>query len=181
MPTPRGANFDENEVERILVALALSGGSVVKAQRVLEHDPHIQRVPHRNAMHKMRERYAERYTEVCAELGPRIEAQVVNDYRAIMQRAAAVQLQAIARTEEGIEELGAADAAAVARNLAVTAGISTEKAFLMTDRPTEIHARQNPDEILRAIEAIAGKRDPRHETHPALEETTIPDAEVVDE
>lgn len=74
-------------------------------------------------------------------------------------------------------ELGAAEASAAARNIAVMSGIGAEKMLLLEGRPTEISSSRSPDDILRAIEAIAGRFGERPEPL-AID---VPEADVIEE
>lgn len=175
--------YTNEERERALTALALRGGSVTRARELMAQDPLFDRVPEAASLKRWQRDYAERYSEILVLVAPQLEEAAKHDYRQIVARTNEAHLAAIERAHDGIKvdidlpadatpediqrasELasarwsGARDASQVAKNLAIAGGVAADKLALAEGRPTSITEHRDPDQILRAIEAIAGRRD----------------------
>lgn len=155
-PATRGPEFTPEEIERALLALALKGGNTQRARDLLELDSTIDRVPSKTALHEWKHAHAERFNELRDQTRPKIEADAVRDYAVIVARTNELHLQGLEQTAATLHDLDAKDASAAVKNLAIAGGVAADKLLVFTDRPNQITERRDPEQILRAIESIAG-------------------------
>lgn len=181
MGKPRGPDYSEEERELILTAYVLAGRRPQKAHELLKADGNLSRVPDRRLIHGMAQRNPARVQEISAERAPQIEADLRHRMRAMALRTIEVVEKGVEQTDEKMPELNGAETARAVRDLSVAGGIVTDKLLVMEGRPTEIVAHRNPEELLRAIEEIAGRSGHQSPYSVALEPEVIPDAVVVEE
>jgi hypothetical protein len=150
-PGNRELAFTEAEVNTVLSAVALSSGSAAKAKRLLEAAGH--RAPRRETIsHWMRHSHAEEYARIRHEVQPRINAMLTESLDGLVREYLRLQYEAAAKVGERLEEVTkSTDAAKIARDLAVAAGIAQDKARLRRGEPTEIRRVGSVADIFKAL------------------------------
>lgn len=144
--------FTDEERDRALTALALSGGNAVRAAALLEQDTKLSRTPSRRRLQEWKHLHAERYAEIRQQRAPQIEAAAVQDYLDLVVEGVKAQHAAVARFNEGIDELSAAEAATAYKNIAVGTGVAADKHLLYTNRPTQITEHHTADQLIRELQ-----------------------------
>ena len=148
----RGSNHSSSEVDRGLVALALSDGSARRAERLLREqgEPIAQTTLRR----WKDDTYSGRYLDVKRSVLPRLNALQAEQYDAMATRANSLNVKLLDRLEDTYEELPPRDLPGAARNLATVAGIATDKATILRAQDTGLAAAgtRSIKDILSALE-----------------------------
>jgi hypothetical protein len=148
--------FQDEEIERGLTALALCSGNTRRAAQLLEHDTTLSRVPEHTSLHNWKHQHADRYRAILEARAPQIEADAIHDYRAIVAATNRAHLQLVERTADGIDDLDAKDASAAAKNIAIAGGVAADKLLVFTDRPNVIHSHPDPMNTLTGLMTALG-------------------------
>lgn len=98
--------------------------------------------------------YRERFDERREELAPVIEARFANRELSNAMKAAACIDIAIDKTRELLESGKCVDPARVARDLSQVTAQAVDKRLAVQGRPTQIVEHRDPQEIVRALEAM---------------------------
>lgn len=145
-------SYDDAEVERGLLVLALSGGNAAEAARTLAAlDPPLKVSP--STLQNWKVKHGKRYAEIAAERVAELETIVLQQVREAIVQAGALQGQVLARLLARVEadELDTKDLANVLKSAGVTLGINVEKMLLLTNRPTVIAEKRDVGELIASL------------------------------
>lgn len=156
-------------LDRVLLTLIYCGGSARRASRMLRQSkdqplrityPQVQAIRNDNDS-----RYAQLHDRYVVE----IEAFTVRELRQASIGAFVTAMEAIEQAREDLADGEVKDPGKLARDMAVTGGILTDKMLVLTGRPNQIQEKRNVDEILADI------------ARSIKDETTTVEARVVDD
>jgi hypothetical protein len=151
--TPR-RSYTPEQVDTALLTLILAGrNSGVASRRLAENGIEVNPRTLRSWRDKV---HADRYAELEHQHAPQIEKQMMSQARAIATAANIATLEAIEAARKQVEAGEARDPSTVARNLAVTMGVATDKSLLLDGRPTEIHSSQDVEQLLADVRRMLG-------------------------
>lgn len=146
--------YPPETVEAGFTALALANGNARIARENLAEQG-IDVAERTLARWRSQPRYIELHEQRKAE----IEQAAIRQWREITVTGAHAQLLATERAIEGMDDLDAKDASAVAKNLAIATGVAADKLLIFTDRPNQITQHREPEQILRQLESIVGSAE----------------------
>ena len=174
-PRERGQRHTEEEIEAGLTEVALSAGSVTLAsQRLAERGIDISRKVLEQWKNR---RHADRYARIREQQAAAIQRRVAAQHEDLAQRSVAVAIEALERLKQELPNIPARDLPGALRNIATTAGISSDKLMLLRERPLPVAPPQrSTGELIRALEAMGAAK-----WVDLTAPTEIPDAEVVDD
>jgi hypothetical protein len=172
-PPERGQRHTEEEIEAGLTEVALSAGSTTLAsQRLAERGVDISRKVLEQWKNR---RHTDRYARIREQQAAAIQRRVAAQHEDLAQRSVAVALKALERVEQELPNIPPRDLPGALRNIATTAGISSDKLMLLRERPLPVAPPQrSTEELIRALEGMGVAKW----VEPAAL-TEIPDAEVV--
>lgn len=147
--------YPAETIEAALTALALHNGNARQAHEALVEQGVD--TPDERTLHRWRN--SPRYAELHDQRKTEIEAAAVRQWREITVTGAHAQLLATERAINGLDDLDAKDASAVAKNIAIATGVAADKLLVFTDRPNQITEHRDPDQILRQLETIVGSAE----------------------
>lgn len=167
-------SYNEEELERGLVELALAAGNSRLASRTTG-------IPPKTLENWARTIHPERYERIQADIVPRLHARIAANAERNALDAMEAQQLALEITRRQLANGDIKDASGATRNLATTAGIMTDKAALLRGRPTAIIEQRSPDEILNSMAAklqrLTGQTFDADTT--AVEDAQITEASVI--
>jgi hypothetical protein len=151
-PARRSHDYNAEEVEAALTALALEAGNLRKALRLLKASG--KRAPDRHTLASWaREAHADRYRRLQQEILPALNARLAQQHDDIVDSANALTRDALAKAHARLNEMKPVEQARAAKDASVTAGIHSEKSLLRRGQPTEIRETRNPVDLLRGLNA----------------------------
>jgi hypothetical protein len=142
----------QDDIERGLLVLALTGGNTAEAARTLAAlDPPLK--VNRSTLSTWRTKHSKRYAEISAERVAELETIVLQQVREAIVQAGILQGKVlgnlIAKVDDG--DLDAKDLANVLKSAGVTLGINVEKMLLLTNRPTVIAEKRDVGELIASL------------------------------
>jgi len=140
--------YDEEAVERGLLALAECGGNSEHAARLLAEDGLP--IDARTLRRWRRDTYPERYERVRQEALPRIRQAAADAHLALSRRQIALAGEMTDRLAHKYGEIPARDLAGSLRNVSVSSAVHSDKAALLDGQPTAI-VRRDFGEIKRLL------------------------------
>jgi hypothetical protein len=146
--------YTPEEVDVGLTTLALCGGDSKEAERRLEAAGSL--IPSSTLRDWRTSVHPDRYVELCHLHAPEIEKRVIQRSQEIQQRALDVSLKAINAAEQQLDANEAKDPGALAKNLALTHGIITDKSLTLQGRPSSIVGTTDARELLAEIRKDLG-------------------------
>jgi hypothetical protein len=170
---PRQRDYDLEEIERGLRAVALAGGNTRLASRRLR-DLHGLAVPPSTLRRWIEATHSERYEVIRVEEAERVQRLAASEFEDLGRRSMVIVHKGLDRLEREMDQLPLRDVAGAVRNVGVVAGLSQSQVQVTRERPlvTKREHVRDLDEIFRALRAI----DPR-----LVIDDEPPDAEVVEE
>ncbi len=148
----RGGKYSEEDIERGLHALALSGGNASRAQRQLKAEGLT--IPASTLEGWRKNTHADRYATIRYQVIPQIHAKLAEESEDLAAEYAKLELETIARFRKELPNLKASEAAGAARNIATSRAIAVDKASLLRGRPTTIVEHKTVEESLRKLAAL---------------------------
>lgn len=116
--------YDEQTVERGLIALAYRNGSCTSASRFLAEDG--LRID-RSTLREWRRRHPERYEQIRADVAPQIKARAVEGHQGLIDRLMEAERVLVERMVAEANEIPIRDVPGAQRNVATSVGIHTDK------------------------------------------------------
>ena len=111
-------------------------------------------VPHQTLALWVTSSHVGRYEHIRSEVVPRVYAKLAQEAEDLARKYAEAEQATLDRYEEELPNLKAGEVANALRNLATSRGISTDKANVLRNRPTQIVERRSSSEILRRLAEI---------------------------
>lgn len=146
------SSHSEEDVERGLLVLALSGGNATEASRTLAAlDPPLK--VNRSTLKSWQTKYGKRYSEIASERVAELETIVLQQVRAAIVQAGTLQARVLERLLDAVDAgtLEAKDLANILKSAGVTLGINVEKMLLLTNRPTVIAEKRDVAELIQSL------------------------------
>ena len=100
--------------------------------------------------------HAGRYAELEHQHAPEIERQMMSQSRAIATAANIATLEAIEASRKQVAAGEAKDPSTVARNLAVTMGVATDKSLILDGRPDRIIGSADIEGLMERMSRFLG-------------------------
>jgi hypothetical protein len=174
-PREHGQCHTEEEIEVGLTEVALSAGSTTLAsQRLAERGINISRSTLEQWKNR---RHVDRHAWIRDEQAAAIQRRVAAQHEDLAQRSVAVAIKALERLEDELPNIPPRDLPGALRNIATTAGISSDKLMLLRERPLPVAPPERSlEQLVRSLEALGVVQRVQVATS-----TEIPDAEVVDD
>ena len=155
--------YTDAEVDTALLTLILSGrNSGVAARRLATEGIDVNPRTLRSWRDKV---HAGRYAELEHQHAPEIEKQMMSQSRAIATAANIATLEAIEASRKQVAAGEAKDPSTVARNLAVTMGVATDKSLVLDGRPDRIIGSGDIQGLMERMAKFLG--------NPAIDSTAI--------
>lgn len=166
----RSQTYSPEEVTRGLAALAVYDGSERAAARFLEQTG--KPIPFRT-LHDWKTTRAERYAEVREQELPAIRQRHIHETEELVGQHLAVKKKLLAKVDKELDQLSAGQAASALKQVAISAGIDTDKSLLLRGEPTVIHGNvRDMDQLWTRLEELAGMA-------PAIDSTAIEEPDDV--
>lgn len=149
------ANREKSEelIQRALVAVAACSGNGRAAARALKAEG--VKIDH-TTLYRWKDRYAEDYARIRAELLPKIREGAADLHRALEQRQLEGSLKATNEIIERLPEMSDKDRITATGKFDIGSGIHAEKAQMYDGEPTHIVHRSSA-EILREMASLGMK------------------------
>ena len=149
------ANREKSEelIQRALVAVAACSGNGRAAARALAKEDI--KIDH-TTLYRWKDRYAEDYARIRAELLPKIREGAADLHRALEQRQLETSAQAVEELREELPSMETRDKIALVGKMDIGSGIHAEKAQMYDGEPTHIVQRSS-EEILREMASLGMK------------------------
>jgi hypothetical protein len=135
--------YAEADIERGLTALAVLGSS----DKAAAHTGLNAR-----SILNWRDKHPERYAHIEANRARLIDQACVEEFRTVLQEAAATTLIAVRAERANLEAGRTREPGQSALNMAKTAATMADKIAMMEGRPTTIIEHRTTDDILRSLE-----------------------------
>ena len=117
------------------MAMAIHNGNSRRARDFLAQDGI--KLSHQTLREWATKRHVERYAAIRADYLPQMRAQAADEHMDLAERAMQNNALILDRLSANVGELPVKELPGAARNMAVTAGVHTEKAQLLNDQPTQ--------------------------------------------
>ena len=145
--TPKRRSYTIEEVERGLSAMALCDGNYRLAARLLENQGY--EYPAETLRSWAFKIHTDRYEQAKAQTLPEIREKMAKDSEALALAYALGEREALGRLLDKLEDpnLKPAELAAIVRNLAVSRGVSVDKASAVRGLPTTVEASLTAKEL----------------------------------
>jgi hypothetical protein len=144
---PIRGDYTLSDVEMALGTLALNGSNYSRTSSELKEQYNLQVHPQTLkgwALQSFPRKYAEIQHQIQDHIGEDLASKLSDN----AMGAVIVQSDTIERLSKHVDDLDVKDLANVARNLAQTTSLNTEKARLLRDQPTKIVEHKDPEEII---------------------------------
>lgn len=129
----------------------MNGGNALRSQKQLaEQGVKVED----NTLTAWRDRFSNRYADICARHARQIEEVVVQTQREVALAASRTVRLAIEKAHERLERNEDREPARTAQALQTTTGIAVSKILELTGRPTAVVEHRSADEILRRLQAM---------------------------
>jgi len=170
----RGQRHTEEEIEAGLTEVALSAGSTTLAsQRLAERGIDISR----SVLEQWKNRrQVERYARIRDQQAAAIQRRVAAQHEDLAQRAVAVAEKTLDRVEEELPNIPARDLPGALRNIATTAGISSDKLMVLREKP--LSPSGPPRDVAEVVHSLEALGVAKWVEPGAID---VPDADVVEE
>lgn len=150
-------DYSAEEVTTFLTELALQRGNVEATLRQMRHRKEqgtLERVPCREKADKLKAEHQAEYSEICAQLAPKIRQTVAEESIALARRYAAGEEEALELLLSKLDEIPARDLPNTVRNLATSRAIAIDK----YEKANEGIAAQNaPKQLSDALSVLQRK------------------------
>jgi hypothetical protein len=147
-------DYDLEEVERGLRAVAVAGGNTHLASRRLR-DLHGLAVPPSTLRRWIEATHSERYEVIRVEEAERVQRLAASEFEDLGRRSMVIVHKGLDRLENEMDELPLRDVAGAVRNIGVVAGLSQSQVQVTRERPLPAPAPDRDlDEILRSLKAL---------------------------
>ena len=150
----RSARYTDAEVRHALLVLAVHSGHTERAAGTLREQGLA--VTARTLLRWREETHADTYAECVHEKRAEIDQRLAASYLHAIEHATRGMDLAVHKAIDQLEAGEARDPAAVARNLATTAGISQDKMFALQGRPASAITVNSVDDNLKFIAEVLG-------------------------
>jgi hypothetical protein len=147
-----GRQYTAKEVTTVLMAVVAWGGNVAAAVRDVGADHDIT-ISEETVGKWIKDTHIVEYSRLRDEHGPELEAQLAHAFRGVAQRAVQVQVLALEKAQERLENNQDADPAKTAAFAARAGGTAVEKLMNLTNRPERITESRDIVEVLRSLSA----------------------------
>ena len=149
-------DYDLEEIERGLRAVAVAGGNTRLASRRLK-EMHGLDIPASTLRRWVESVHADRYAEVRVEEAERVQRLAASEFEDLGRRAMRITHKGLDRLENEMDDLPLRDVPAAVRNVATVAGISQSNVQMTRERPvitrTTATISEAP-EIIKRLEAM---------------------------
>lgn len=173
----RPPRYDETQVHRALTEVALAGGNCAEASRRLKRQDDPLSVPQSTLKLWRGRQHAVTYEKIRTDVQDRLRGILAAQAEDNARQAGELERDLMGRMSKLVASGEPADLATFAkavREMATTAGISTDKALVLRGQPSAITEHRTSKELLDSLQ----RRFPAGVTDSDAEEIT--DAELVD-
>jgi hypothetical protein len=144
-------DYSEDERRNGLMALVACAGSAINAHRMLK-EQNVE-IP-QSTLQAWKKSRSDEYDALREEWAPKLEAEMVRQYRETIIYAAEVERKAIEAAEKRLDEGKDINPAQTAANMSKVKSSSTDKLQLLLGRPQHITEHRTVEELTRSLVAL---------------------------
>src|SRR4051794_3987172 len=147
--------YTPEEIDRGLLALAVTGTAAAASRQLALNDPPVK--VDRRTIAGWRERYPDRWRDIQTNHAARVEETIINEARETAIRAAELERETLSLELERTKNKEVKDAGASARNASTVKGINIDKVLGLSGRPRVVVEHRQAEDIIASLRRLAPK------------------------